>query len=317
MREKWQRVAVHGLGLLGASLAWGVRLRGLAQHVAGYDRDGAQGALALRRGMLDSIGATPGEAATGAELVILATPVAQMPAVAAEVAQTLGRGTLLSDVGSVKGPLVAALPALLPAGVHYLGSHPMAGGHRSGARHADPHLFDNQRVVLTPTQTTPPAAVASLRAFWEALGARVAEREPDVHDAEVAWISHLPHAVAFAFSRALQHAPERAGELAGPGFRDFSRIAHSEPGLWSDILTANAAALAEPLERTAAELAELAQALRAADADRLRRLLSEARETLVQVSQRASWRENTTAAGRTEKAATGALQLEERENEHG
>ena len=305
MKEQWRRVAVLGLGLLGASVAWGSRLRGRAQHVAGYDVDPAQGELALRRGMLDSAAASADEAVAGADLVILATPVARMPALVAEVAKTLAPGALLSDVGSVKGPLVAALPALLPRGVHYLGSHPMAGGHRSGARHADPHLFEKQRVVLTPTPATTRGTVASLRAFWEALGARVAEREAKTHDAEVAWISHLPHAVVFAFSRALRGAPGGAGELAGQGFRDFARIGHSEPGLWSDILTANAAALAEPLERMAAGLGELAQSVRAGDAARLRPVLDAARETLRRASQRAPWGEEAAAAalGRAEHSA--------------
>ena len=178
----------------------------------------------------------------------------------------------------MKAPLVDTLPGLLPPGCTYVGSHPMAGSHHRGMSHASAALFE--RAVCIVTEAADPAAGARIVAFWEGLGARVVRRTAAQHDVEVAWVSHLPHLLAFAFAGALTAAPGSAAELAGAGFRDFTRIARSDAELWADILTANRKALAAPLGAAGAQLEAIARQLEAGDAEGLDRLLSAARTAL-------------------------------------
>ncbi|HET6304436.1 MAG TPA: prephenate dehydrogenase [Myxococcota bacterium] len=288
MKPAIERLAVLGLGLLGGSLGLAARARGVARSVVGASRSREALARARARGVADLTYTDPREAVEGADLVILATPPFAMPGVVREIAPGLRPGALVSDVGSVKGMLAETLPGCLPPGVAFVGAHPMAGGHARGLDHARADLFEGAACVVAPGAGADPGSVERLCAFWEALGARVVLRDPAAHDAEVAWVSHLPHALAFAFARALAGAPPGAAELTGPGFRDFTRIAHGDPELWSEIFAANRKALAGPLQAVAARLAELARELEAGDADALERLLTEARGALAGFAARAA-----------------------------
>jgi prephenate dehydrogenase len=277
---RFERLAVVGLGLLGGSIAGGARRRAVAREVVGCGRRREPLRRALAAGLVDRIADDPSEAVAGADLVVLATPVGAMAPVLRAAAAALAPGTLVTDVGSVKAPLADTLPGLLPPGVHYVGSHPMAGSHQRGAAHARADLLEGAVCVVAPAPADPPAAVARIVAFWEALGARVVRRDPVAHDREVAWTSHVPHVVAFAFARALAEAPQGACEVAGSGFRDFTRIARSDAELWSEILIENRKALGGPLARFSASLAEVGRALEAGDAEGLERLLADARAEL-------------------------------------
>lgn len=279
MTAPYRRIGVIGLGLLGGSVALAARARGVAAEVVGAGRSPRSVEAARASGVFARLGSGP-EAAVGAELVVLATPVGAMAGELARLAPGLGSGALVTDVGSVKSQLAETLPGLLPPGVAYVGAHPMAGSHHKGFAHARADLFQGAACVVTPACDTPPEAVDRVAGFWRALGARVVLRDPARHDAEVAWVSHLPHAMAFAFARALSHAPDGSFEVAGSGFRDFTRIARSDAELWSEILLANRKALAGPLQRAAAELAQLASRLDADDADGLERFLAAARRRL-------------------------------------
>jgi len=274
-----RRISVIGLGLLGGSVALAARARGVADEVVGAGRSRASVDAALASGAFSRVAAGP-EAVAGAELVVLATPVGVMATELARIAPSLAPGALVTDVGSVKSQLAETLPGLLPPGATYVGAHPMAGSHHRGMAHARADLFEGAACIVTPARDSRPEAVERVAAFWQALGARVFLRDPARHDAEVAWVSHLPHALAFAYSRALASAPEGSLDVAGAGFRDFTRIARSDAELWSEILLANRKSLAGPLQRAAAELAELARRLDADDADGLERFLAEARERL-------------------------------------
>jgi len=276
-----ERLAVLGLGLLGGSLAWAARERGLAGEVVGCGRRAEPLRRARERGLVDRVSVDPAEAVAGADLVVLASPVGAMGPLLAQAAPGLAAGALVTDVGSVKAMLADTLPGLLPPGARYVGSHPMAGSHEKGPDHARPGLFEGSVCVVTPIPGDPPAAVGRIEALWRAVGARVVRRDPAGHDREVAWMSHLPHVLAFAFARALEEAPASARDVAGPGFRDFTRIARSDAELWADILVANAKAVAGPLARVAAELAEVARRLEAGDADALERWITQARARLV------------------------------------
>jgi cyclohexadieny/prephenate dehydrogenase len=274
----FSRLCVLGLGLLGGSLALAARRRGVAGRVVGSTRRAEALEEALRRGIVDEAVGDAAEAVRGADLVVLATPVYAMPELVRRVAPALSAGALVTDVGSVKGVLVDTLPGLLPRGARYVGSHPMAGSHQRGLTHAREDLFEGCAcIVMADADQAPRERVAR---FWRALGCRVVWRDAARHDADVAWMSHVPHALAFAFAAALERAPEGSFEVQGSGFRDFTRIARSDPELWADILSANRKAMAAPLQAASRSLADLSRLLEEEDAEALERFLATARSAL-------------------------------------
>jgi prephenate dehydrogenase len=284
MSKPIERLAVIGLGLLGGSLGLAARARGLVAHVAGASRSAETLEAALARGAVDEAFHDPAQAAAGADLVVLATPPFAMAGVVRQMAPALRPGAVLTDVGSVKAGIGEVLSGLLPHGVSYVGAHPMAGSHQRGVEHARADLFEGAACVVTPACGQDPSAVERVAAFFAGLGARVVRRDAEVHDAQVAWISHAPHALAFAFARALAVAPDGAGELAGAGFRDFTRIARSDPELWAEILCANQKALSGPLHEVARQLEELSRAIEAGDGESILRFVAEAREALARTN---------------------------------
>jgi cyclohexadieny/prephenate dehydrogenase len=278
--KPFERLAVLGLGLLGGSVAWAARERRVAGEVVGCARRSEPLRAAQARGLVDRVTTDPAEAVAGADLVVLASPVGSMASLLRAAAPALRPGALVTDVGSVKSVLAETLPGLLPPGVVFVGAHPMAGSHEKGPEHARADLLDGATCVVTPSPGNPPEAVARIEAFWSALGARVVRRDAATHDLEVAWISHVPHALAFAFARALGDAPPDAGEVSGTGFRDFTRIAQSDPELWAEILVANRKSIEGPVARVADRLAELARAIESGDVEEVDRWIAEARASL-------------------------------------
>lgn len=278
MRPVFSRISVLGLGLLGGSVALAARRRHAAGRVVGSTRRADALAEALQRGIVDEALPDAAEAVRGADLVVLATPVSAMPALVRRVAAQLREGAVVTDVGSVKGALVDTLPGLLPRGVHYVGSHPMAGSHQRGLSHAREDLFEDSTCIVMADAD--PAARERVAGFWRALGCHVTWRDAASHDADVAWMSHVPHALAFAFAAALERAPSGAFEVQGSGFRDFTRIAQSDPELWADILSANGKAMAAPLQAVSRSLADLSRLLEEEDAEALERFLATARAAL-------------------------------------
>lgn len=283
MSVVFERIAVVGLGLLGGSVALAARERGVAKRVVGATRRADARERALRDGAVDAV-APLEEVARDAELVVLATPVYAMPDVLRRLAPGLSPGAIVTDVGSVKAPLAETLPGLLPPNAVYVGSHPMAGGHQKGMGFADAALFQDAACIVTEAPDR--AAVERVCRFWRGLGCRVVQREAADHDAEVAWVSHLPHVLAFAYAAALEGGPAGVAEIAGSGFRDFTRIARSDAELWGDILTANRKAIAAPLQAARAALDALSRTIESGDAEALERLLAEARHTLMHMSSR-------------------------------
>jgi prephenate dehydrogenase len=278
----FERVAVLGLGLLGGSVARAAKETGAAGWVVGATRRRNVLEAALEQGIVDAIG-TPEEAVSDADLVLLATPVFAMAETVRKVAPHLREGSLVTDVGSVKAVLHETLPGLLARGARYIGSHPMAGSHERGFDNARADLFRGAPCIVTETAATPERD--RLCDFWRALGARIVLRDPVEHDVEVAWMSHVPHVVAYAFAESLGGAPPAAREVAGAGFRDFTRIARSEPEMWGDILTANRKALSAPLQAAGEALARIGRAIEANDADKLEHMISAARGALSRFSE--------------------------------
>ena len=316
MSPLFERVAVVGLGLLGGSVALAAKRRGVAARVIGSTRREDARERALREGAVDEF--VPLEdVARAADLVVLATPLYAMADVLRRLAPGLGEGAIVTDVGSVKSPLGEVVPGLLPPGAVYVGSHPMAGSHERGMDHAREDLFEGATCVVART-TQNADAVERVCAFWRGLGAVVVERDAAVHDLEVAWVSHLPHVLAFAFARALTGAPDGARDVAAAGFRDFTRIARSDPELWGDILSANAKVLSAPLQATAAALTELARAIEAGEVETLERLLVSGREALSRMSPTISHEDPDACAGSETSSSShrGDKEIGERNTDH-
>jgi len=276
----FERVAVVGTGLLGGSVTLAVKERRLAREVVAVVRRAEAQREIAARGIADRAELDLAAGVRGADLVVLASPVHAMPALLEQLSPHLAQGAIVTDVGSVKATLAASLPPLLPSGACYVGSHPMAGSHHTGYAHARADLFENAACIVTPATPANAAAEERVIWFWRALGCRVLRRSAQRHDEEVAWVSHAPHAIAFAFAASLADAPPAARELAGPGFRDFTRIAASDPAMWADILVNNKQALAGPLLSAAERAAALARAIESGDAASVTSLLTAARDQL-------------------------------------
>jgi prephenate dehydrogenase len=238
----WKQVTLVGVGLLGGSIGLALKQRRLARRVVGLVRREASLAECQRLGIADEITLDTAAAVRGADLVILGTPVLQMRALAKQIAPHLRRGAIVTDVGSVKGRLVADLePLLAKAGAHFVGSHPMAGGEQMGPSAARADLFKGAVCVVTPTPHSPAAAVRKILAFWQELGGRTLKLAPDFHDQLTAHSSHLPHVAASTLAR-LVLDPAAPGEQAGlcaTGFRDTTRVASGSPEMWRDIVLEN------------------------------------------------------------------------------
>ncbi|MBI4987175.1 MAG: prephenate dehydrogenase/arogenate dehydrogenase family protein [Rhodocyclales bacterium] len=274
------KVVVCGVGLIGGSFALALKQAGAAREVVGLGRSRAPLEEALALGVIDGIADGWAAAAQDADLILLAMPVGQMPPVMAALAPHLQPGTLVTDGGSTKGDVVAAARAAFGAKIaQFVPGHPIAGAEKSGVAAAQAGLYRDKRVVLTPLSENAAAAVARVRAAWEACGAKVSQLGAEEHDGVFAAVSHLPHLLAFALVHDLagrDNADQLFGFAAG-GFRDFTRIASSHPEMWRDICVANRAALLKELDAFIAELLTTRVLLAGADAAGLEAMFATAR----------------------------------------
>ncbi len=271
----FERAAIVGVGLIGGSLALAARAAGLIGEAVGIGRSAANLNTARRRGIVDRT-ARDGASIGCVDLVVLAVPVRSTAPLAATLLPYLAPGTVVTDVGSVKGEVVDALEALLPRDRPFVGAHPIAGNERSGAAAAQPDLFVGSRCVLTPTPRTDRAALARVRALWEGVGARVEEMTPEAHDRALAWTSHVVHALAYALVRAIDGADPGLAALAAPSLRDATRVAASPAELWRVIFLANAEAVTGAIARVGGELERLRAAIAAGEPAALQALLDAA-----------------------------------------
>jgi prephenate dehydrogenase len=279
MSVLFPRLLVAGVGLVGGSLAAAVRRAKLAGEVVGLGRSQENLDTALARGHVDRVSRDPETAAADVDAIVLGAPLGECAPLAARLRARARPGTLLTDVGSAKARLVPALEDAWRGVGPVVGAHPIAGREDSGAKAADPKLFENRLCILTPTTATDRAALARVRALWEGVGARVEELAPDVHDEILARVSHLPHLVAYALSAAIRGRSVGSHALVdytGTGFQDTTRIAKSPPAMWRDIAFANASALGAALGEFRAALGRIEAALAAGDAAGLEAALAEA-----------------------------------------
>ncbi|WP_417626279.1 prephenate/arogenate dehydrogenase family protein [Pararhodobacter aggregans] len=273
MAQVYERVALIGLGLIAGSMAHAMKRRGLAGHIAGFARTEETRKAAAEIGFVDSVHESAAEAVKGADLVVLAVPVGAMEAVAAEIAPHLAPGATVTDVGSVKQAVIDAVGPHIPEGVHFIPSHPLAGTEHSGPYSGFATLFENRWWLLTPPEGSDPDAVARLRALYEGVGANVDTMEPAHHDLVLAVVSHTPHLIAYTMVGVADHlrrvSQSEVIKYSASGFRDFTRIAASDPTMWRDVFLTNKDATLDILGRFTEELFVLQRAIRMGDGDHL------------------------------------------------
>lgn len=277
---RWNKITIVGVGLLGGSLGMAIKRRRLAGRVEGYARRAATIAECRKLKALDRATLDLHSAVADADLVILCTPLAQMRALVKEMLPSLKRGAVVTDVGSVKASVVKEVESLIArAGAHFVGSHPMAGGEKSGVSAARADLFVGAVCVVTPTRKSNLAAVGKVEEFWEAVGSRLLRLSPEQHDALVARSSHLPHAVAATLAAGVLDPihPLPQSKLCATGFRDTTRIASGSPEMWRDIALANRRHLGRALEGFVADLRKFQAALRRGDAKAVEKFFATAK----------------------------------------
>ncbi len=276
----FDRVAILGIGLLGSSVAHAIRRKNLAGHIVGHDRK-ATLARARKVGFADSLADSAAKAVKGADLVILATPVGAFGAVAKAIGPHLKPGAIVTDVGSVKGAVIADVAPHLPRTVYFIPAHPIAGTERSGPEAGFAELFDGRWCILTPPKGADKRAVKTLTKFWEQLGSKVEVMDARHHDLVLAVTSHVPHLIAYNIvgtADDLRSVTE--GEVikySAGGFRDFTRIAASDPTMWRDVFLNNKEAVLEVLGRFSEDLSALQRQIRWGDGDALFKLFTRTR----------------------------------------
>jgi len=272
-------LALLGCGLLGGSLAAAWRKSGRVASVSGYDLVTTQAQRAVALGIVDRAAASVADAVCDADCIVMATPVGSMAALLAELARHAPQKAIITDVGSTKVELIAqARAALGDAFARFVPAHPIAGGALPGIEHASADLFQGCWVITTPQELTRPDALEQIESNWIACGASVERMSADEHDRIFAAVSHLPHLLAFALVQLVASQPDGARKLrfAGAGFRDFTRIAASDPAMWRDVALANRNALGSELAQFRGQLERLQVAVDRGDAQALERLFAEA-----------------------------------------
>ncbi|HSB51091.1 MAG TPA: prephenate dehydrogenase/arogenate dehydrogenase family protein [Dissulfurispiraceae bacterium] len=274
----FRKVAIMGVGLIGASFALALREGGRSGKIHGCGRKEEHLRAAKQRGIIDAYTSDVREACIEADLVVLATPVGAFRGIVQNVKDVLTEGAIVTDVGSVKGGLVSELESLMPRGCFFVGGHPIAGGETSGIDEARPDLFQGARCILTPTGRTDGHALDEMAALWRSLGAVVESMDPFAHDEIYAVMSHFPHLVAYALMNAVDGIDTRYAAYAGKGFRDATRIALSSPELWRDIAVMNSENLLRVARVFRESLDRMTRCLEQEDGAGLEREFSRARQ---------------------------------------
>jgi len=272
MAQEYQKVALIGLGLIASSMFWGIKRAGLAAEVTGYARSAETRETAREIGLCDRVCDSAAEAVEEADLVVLCVPVGAMAAVMEEIGPVLKPGATVSDVGSVKRAVIEAVTPHLPGGVHFVPAHPLAGTEQSGPRSGFAELFDNRWCILVPDRAEA-EATARLHRFWQGLGSNTDEMDADHHDLVLAVTSHTPHLIAYTMVGVADDlrrvTDSEVIKYSAAGFRDFTRIAASDPTMWRDVFLTNKDATLEILGRFTEELFALQRAIRQGDGDML------------------------------------------------
>ena len=290
-----KQVTIIGVGLLGGSIGMALRRKGLASPVVGHVRNEARLDRVVERGAVDRATRDLGDAVGDAAIIVLCTPPGSMPGLVERILPRCPEGVLVTDVGSVKRRVIEGITGLEGVGrIRFVGSHPMAGGEKGGVERARASLLEGAVCAMTPTEETPEADRHDVRRFWESLGSRVVEMDPQRHDRIVATASHLPHIIASLLALQVLE-PEGDGlreSLAATGFGDTTRIAGGDSALWQDVLSLNADFVGEALGDYIRRLSEFRRHLDRSDYDRVIEVMEGARRL------RRGWEENSGCGGR-------------------
>ncbi|MDQ6432651.1 prephenate/arogenate dehydrogenase family protein [Mesorhizobium sp. LHD-90] len=269
----FDKIALVGIGLIGSSLARVIRREGLAGHIAVATRSASTLKRAEELGLGDSYLADLGEAVADADLVIVSVPVGSSGKVAEEIAPRLKKGAIVTDVGSTKRSVIAQMQPHIPAGVHFIPGHPLAGTEKSGPDAGFAELFENRWCIFTPLPGTDPAALEKLSEFWRRCGSNIDTMDPEHHDMVLAIVSHLPHIIAYNIVGTADDletvTKSEVIKYAASGFRDFTRLAASDPTMWRDVCLHNKDAILEMLARFSEDLALLQRAIRWGEGEKL------------------------------------------------
>lgn len=260
MEDGFKTVSIIGVGLIGGSLALALKEKSLTDKIIGYGRNEERLKKALKLGIIDTYTDSLKEVCE-AELIVLATPIGVFEKITSEMAPYLKKATVVTDVGSVKEAVVNKLERLMPQGVYFVGTHPIAGSDRTGFEHAKARLFEGSKVIITPTKNTEKSAVQKVANLWIKTGARVEFMTPHEHDRIYALVSHLPHLVSFCLVNTVAEMDKNFIKYAGSGFKDTTRIAKSSPELWTDIFAMNDKNILQCLEIFVKKLDEIKKML--------------------------------------------------------
>jgi prephenate dehydrogenase len=275
----FEQLGLVGCGLMGGSFALALKRAGLVKRVVGFSPSKATTARALQMGVIDQIATSASNAASGSDLVLIAVPVSATEASFQAIAQELSSNCLVMDVGSTKSDVLAAAKTALGNKLaQFVPAHPIAGKEVAGVEHADADLYTGCQVILTPTDLTDKTTLQQATSVWQALGCKVRHMSATDHDAAFAAVSHLPHLLAFAFMNGISSQKQRSEflDLAGPGFRDFTRIAAGDPKVWRDIFLANSAEVLAQSQNFRSSLEALERAVLAGDSAAIEALISQA-----------------------------------------
>jgi cyclohexadieny/prephenate dehydrogenase len=278
----FNRIALIGVGLIGSSLARVIRRDGLAGHMVGCARSEATRQTVLDLSLADTVTDDPAVAAEGADLVIICTPVGAYSEIARRIGPVLSPGAIVSDVGSVKRTVIDAIAPHLPAGVHLVPGHPIAGTENSGPESGFESLFEDRWVILTPPEGTDQAAIDRVAELWRRTGSNIEIMDADHHDQVLAITSHVPHLIAYTIVGTATDLEDvlksEVVKFAASGFRDFTRIAASDPVMWRDIFLTNRGAVLEMLGRLTEDLTLMQRAIRDGDGNKLQDIFTRTRE---------------------------------------
>lgn len=274
----FSKVTIIGVGLIGASLALALRQNNLCGIISGYGRNEDNLKRARERGIIDDYSLDAKQACHDSDLIVLSTPVGVFGEITKKVRDILKKGSIVTDVGSVKGNLVYEIESLIPKGSFYIGSHPIAGSDRSGIDDAKADLFKSAQCIITPTEDSDTESLRKIAFLWESLGAKIRFMDPYKHDEVYGAISHLPHVVAYALVNTIGDVDSEFIEYAGQGFKDTTRIALSSPKMWRDIVIKNRENLIRYIDILIGNLEKMKKLLENADAEGIEQEFSKAQE---------------------------------------
>ena len=276
MNNTFEKVCIVGLGLIGGSIGLAIKRSNISNQITGYARSNSTLERAIELGLVDSVKDNLKDAVNNSDLVILATPLSTFRELVEEMSPFLKKGCIITDTGSAKLTVIEDLKDILPNGVEFVPGHPIAGTEESGPDAGFAELFDNRWCILTPTEDNSSNAVDLVKDFWESIGSKVEIMDPMHHDKVLAITSHIPHLIAFNIvgtANNLANVTEKeVVKYSAGGFRDFTRIAASDPKMWSDIFTYNSDAVLEMLDLFSNDLAKLKAAVIKKDSDLLNKL---------------------------------------------